>query len=1362
MTDFNDFRFDDVATRLPLVDISSFTPTTLGGDTDRQPIIVNQPRAQRSIENKYAGYMQELQGQYNPRIINAMMAYDADRVARGQAPLSEEQTRRALETAQQGEAQTPEGQRSLLNVPGNALSNIGDIVRGIPRLPAALINEVTSLGDIGESISSAPNPIAGMAGAPGVRLLPGAYVVENLAKGTPSELLRNPVFTALDILPLANQAAKGTTLARTARESSEAVARGEAQVSAREAARLAKMERRPLSAVMTNKFDVDGNIVRNNFGQFIDEATESRMIRPLKQWFSTGERDVMYAVNAAGQRVHNVVTGTQLPKGQLDELSRDAFKLREDLLKMDPDIEARLPDITKRLYTGNYDGLSATDMRALEMYRDLMGRVTEWSVRNNYHVMFQGEVYDLKSGVRLGRARQRVDDIDQVSSIRQRVITGDADPIDVLSKLRDIHRRPRRDVAFGQKRTDAQRAAETNSGVVTSSMINTSRQAAIRALKGAGYDISVLQDEAGRLLKGDAFWSAVDGVIDGTYQLPKRDLMSYAQILETIQANKGMFDGTSLAVLDRGIRKGEWKVVSEALQSLRKQKGAPALNDPVFVDSVRQLRDNARFLEKTKVFSDDALVKAQRKLDEAVNESPPARFIPEIERRTREGTKQFLIDNLDADPDLIASLADRGMWSSIPGFEESMYRRVQRETAASWQHMRDQGFNPEFVHTVPVNRVNRVFYPAEGVIPRNPSSINKRMLDMTPGMDDFTIAVSDQMIEYLTRREVETAIKYVMDLKGETEAALRERFYPMAQARAARAPVKTVEGHLQDIMSERFRPFDPMTEGYNWGSPYLNRLAQDRMWIPQSTYANLKSLADPKSIAGGLFDPTTKAFRIAVVGLSLRTQIYNIVGGAVSAELQRPGVLLRQAGKIREYLNAERIKSPRTTDAPQFIRDSPELMEMIGSQKQMMMQLDDIPAGRVTEGVTNYLKGKKLRQWWDDAQARKQEGRPLNKFSGKISGLTEKMYDLNGVFDDMYRMATYFDEYETSLRKGFTNEAAAQRAIGQTRRVLQDWMGMTPMERSVMRSLVPFYGFMSYAMRYVMAFPFDHPLRAEMITKLSLAEMEDLDALPSRFMANWFIGGMGPAGEQGALNLGPVNPYGDIANMMTISGFLGATNPAISTMFQMVGLDQGEAELYPSLRYDPETGRLAAKSGNPVLTLLENTIPQSGLITALTGMNDQFNETLARDPAAANRFLLSTLTVPILWRQYNVPQEQFKAEVARMETEETVLNQALKTGDWSEALRYPSLAQYLSALDSMTDAELAAFRPGANDPAQLAQNALAGGGPVVPSTPALDDLVTARIEGAVLGGQGSGAAGQSAPGVPLPSSTLANTSVGGI
>jgi len=416
------------------------------------------------------------------------------------------------------------------------------------------------------------------------------------------------------------------------------------------------------------------------------------------------------------------------------------------------------------------------------------------------------------------------------------------------------------------------------------------------------------------------------------------------------------------------------------------------------------------------------------------------------------------------------------------------------------------------------------------------------------------------------------------------------------------------------------------------------------------------------------------------------------------------------------------------------------------------------------EGVANYLKGKKMREWWDAHQARKQPGRAITRYGDKFKGLTEKLYDFNAFFDDSYRVASYWDAYDKAMKKGATAENAAAKAVGETRRVLQDWMGMTPMERSVMKSLVPFYGFMSHAMRYVMQFPLDHPLRAEFMSKMAQAELEDMDGLPKRFLSSLFFGSMDENGGRNAINLAPMNPFGDVANMMTVEGFLGSTNPVLQTMFQMVGLDQGKADLYPSLRYDANPGRLSAMNANPLMALLDNTIPQSGLVTAMLGMNSEFNEQLLRDPAAAQRFLLSSMTVPILWREYNVPQEQFKAELARMDAETKVKNEALKTGDWSEALRYPNLAKYLAALDALPLDQKSPFaRASEVDVRQIAIDSMQGRPPGLPSVSPLDDTIYGVLsrgpslvtQGLPVGQAAATQQGQGVRGAQPPASSIA-------
>jgi hypothetical protein len=108
---------------------------------------------------------------------------------------------------------------------------------------------------------------------------------------------------------------------------------------------------------------------------------------------------------------------------------------------------------------------------------------------------------------------------------------------------------------------------------------------------------------------------------------------------------------------------------------------------------------------------------------------------------------------------------------------------------------------------------------------------------------------------------------------------------------------------------------------------------------------------------------------------------------------------------------------------------------------------------------------------------------------------------------------------------------------------------------------------------------------------------------------------------------------------------------------------------------------------------VENTIPQTTLLTSLLGVNAQFNEQMRYNPAAARRSLASSVGLPVVWRNYNVPGEIAKAEVARQKSEDAARVNALETGNWTEALRYPGLQQYHQALQMIPPELLAAYQP---------------------------------------------------------------------
>jgi hypothetical protein len=112
----------------------------------------------------------------------------------------------------------------VLRVGENAASDLRDIVLSLPRLPGFMLQEpkeildpetgiAPSLGAATEALGKGDirGAVAQVAGAPGVRLVPGSYTAEMLGGGRegdrgPGELVEHPVFTLLDLLPIASKA----------------------------------------------------------------------------------------------------------------------------------------------------------------------------------------------------------------------------------------------------------------------------------------------------------------------------------------------------------------------------------------------------------------------------------------------------------------------------------------------------------------------------------------------------------------------------------------------------------------------------------------------------------------------------------------------------------------------------------------------------------------------------------------------------------------------------------------------------------------------------------------------------------------------------------------------------------------------------------------------------------------------------------------------------------------------------------------------------------------------------------------------------------------------------------------------------
>lgn len=343
--------------------------------------------------------------------------------------------------------------------------------------------------------------------------------------------------------------------------------------------------------------------------------------------------------------------------------------------------------------------------------------------------------------------------------------------------------------------------------------------------------------------------------------------------------------------------------------------------------------------------------------------------------------------------------------------------------------------------------------------------------------------------------------------------------------------------------------------------------------------------------------------------------------------------------------------------------------------------------------IYSHSAGRWMRELWDDTQAQKAAGTVKDKF-GRV---VQKSYDINTWFDDFYRSLAYLTGKDKALSKGLTAAQAEMQGISLARKIMQNWDEITPIERTVLRYIFPFYGFMQHIARYVMRYPIDHPWRTSILGSFARNEQEDMGTgLPQRFLGMTFLGSMDEEGNQHALNLGGANPFGAVADMYTIGGLLGSTNPLISSFAESLGIDpiSGTAELYPNVRYDAESGRLVPQQSNYLSTLAGNVLPAWNVLNTTVFDRGEFNKLLRTNPDAAARMIQAQLGIPLQYRRVNRPQEIMKAENQRIEAQERAKGEMLRTGNYEIADQYPGLNAYLAQIQQLNDSgQLDQYKP---------------------------------------------------------------------
>lgn len=706
------------------------------------------------------------------------------------------------------------------------------------------------------------------------------------------------------------------------------------------------------------------------------------------------------------------------------------------------------------------------------------------------------------------------------------------------------------------------------------------------------------------------------------------------------------------------IKAGRWSEAKKVGGNINR-RGKFAIPDiDKAIDEIVRQRERNKYLRQTSKYNTKNTAKAQATAANRRAANPPARFMPTIDKMVSDTLKARYSTSPDFDK--IIQYLDEHNYSFLDKeglIPEAEVRQLSIDMRKTWQDLKSAGHDPMFVHQIHESQVINIQHPTILEKVPTPSQVQKRSWNMGPTVADPTVALTHQGLEWLIRQGSEEFVDEFIKAYSKTEHELKADYLAAARVRA-KTP-RDVDAIVNRMMAKEWMKFDPQ-DIITWQTPKTKRWNAEKIWVPKYLGDNIRRMHTPP---GGRLsttvDPVMKVFRTALLPLSLRWHVYNIMGGGLMLMAGTDPTVFRFLDQARKMVKEGNIPD----DIPAGYATIGRNIVEYDTRKSLVKPLEDV----------FHIKGAAtMRRWLEEVQ----EAR--NK-TGKV---IDKSYAINGMFDDTYRVMAYLYGKDKAGRKGALS-AADQHKAGVTlaRKVFQEWDRMTPLERTVMRFVFPFYGWTAHVMKFVMQYPFDHPIRTAIVGSFARNELEDMGTgLPQRFMNMFFLGDMDKNGNVKAVNIGGMNPFGDVANNFTLAGFLGQANPIISTVAQTFGVDVGNGgpELFPNMQYDPETGRLRYKSRNPLAIFAESILPPARVLTGMADSSSEFQQLLRTNPEAAGRLLMSQAGLPLIYRpQVNIPQEIVKAEIARDEAQSTALNESLKSGDWSEAERFPNLAPIL-------------------------------------------------------------------------------------
>jgi len=1315
----------------------------------------------------------------NPAVAS-LRSIDETRLTRGKNPLTDSQTQRgimAAQTRQPGVGSTPMPERNPWSLWSNASADITQLVKGIPQLPMALVNEFQQI-TTGNPVKNVEQ-VGDWFDQPGIRLLPGAFVASALLPGgmPASEIGVRPVSAALDVLPYSQGVVKANAARALKKYTPESASAPNTRVgtvtSGDRAINIIKEwpgrgggKQMPIQ----DRFGLQAAIAATEGKRLIPDMFVNR-VEPLRDGAAILERPwrTSFAGTDLGQRAFEFSGAVRDLQSKVKGLEsnevlkgreKDAFvggsRLHQKFIEEFGEGSKATADWGD-IHRAITDPDSFTSPKGLTP-EDVVGQLPP------AHQKYVHEYLDLEKTLE----KQLLAPPDPTRPLGQQPYIGRWDDgkiylhkdIQRLQNVKDLRAKWNDKVAEPELIQRLGEAIDSHYEGLTRLAGRSDAEALLRdsypdwrrRLQTLN-EFEGIIDEVGKFAnggRGTPYHLMAKGAVEEAARTSTTGASKLKNFRETYQRTGGVhrsFDKTVARVTPATESATGSRLMYKMFQD--NLKIATKLQDEWAVSRPHVLRE---FDELKAVYAElnvPNIDPGKRAMLQQKATNLRVKLMDEVG-----GEYRYLHYTTPRDPNWInwdTEIQRQNMASLITKQERN---KLYADTRAELAIMREKGYDPTYVPGVAKEKAADVDMTTVSNTYKSPSFAKERSFDYAPMSDDLGVAVSYASIQdYLSRAAIPHMIQMINEKFGIRGPELDAMIHAQAQASwARRTDLHTTVGYkdfertftnkMKDGAKSRYIQFNP-NEMFPFvkESPSASNL--DQVWLPREMASVLeKSFKDSNNFFQKVFEPVTNTFRVSVLLFSPAWHWNNLFSNGLITTLANPRAWLEVADQYRKMGGWEGIKEAATT---QDLRtsgtaagtrgvgvydDAMEVSGLTGTTGVVENLAIGTAKKRGVHALNNNMSRTKTGARILD---RVQESKGAQVTTSAFHKMTQGSLGVNAFFDDLARRtnfaAFYKQKHADLLREAAEGgkvlspddmmKVAGEHALRQTQDWIMDWTQLLPVERGILRAVFPFYSFMSHILRAAVKFPFDHPLRVSIINAFTRAENEDWQSRYPQIFRRLL--GM-PVGDDDAewtaFNVDSFNPFRDIGNMMSLGFFASSTNPILQTALEGLGVDpmSGAPEYAPNFVYDPLSPSGQTFVGkNPVINLAANLIPQGRAIAQWMGLDADFREYELADPEGAHRALLSGLRMPTIWRNIDVNDKVARDEIKRFNDYRTSISEM----DVGRLGRYDKdLAQTVQSLQTVTQTN-PAFS--SMSPQQAAKKIVEDGG--VPYNP-LSSFVT--------------------------------------